>query len=229
LTIDFPYEFGSPRMNLDSKYYDPIRRSRAAPQEEDAAHEAHAARCAWEGCLKPAAHRAPLTARQLRHARGVAPRWLCAEHIGPFNRSFNFFEGLSDTAASQWEQDALTGHRPTWRRHGSKNPGSWAHLFDAADAALRDILDRDAARPRAHAERTPPPRTPPVTAGQRRALDTLNLPADASLTMLTERYKQLLKRYHPDCNGGARLYEQELARTLNAYHYLKASGFGRAA
>ena len=219
-------------MNFDSKYYDPIRPIRAVRASPSHAR-AGGATCAWEGCDAPAFFRAPLTAKELQRGayaplRNAPLRWLCAAHIGPFNQAFNFFEGLSDDAAGQWQQDALTGHRPTWSRSGAQSkdapdPAAWRQFMRDAQAAFE--AQRTGRAQAEHREQA----ASPLSAGQRRALQVLDLPPDASPSMLTQRYKQLLKRYHPDCNGGARRYEQELARTLQAYHYLKASGFGRAA
>ena len=36
------------------------------------------------------------------------------------------------------------------------------------------------------------------------------------------RYKQLIKKFHPDANGGDRKYEARLQRTIQAYEYLKS-------
>ena len=66
-----------------------------------------------------------------------------------------------------------------------------------------------------------------VTPEERRALETLGLPIDADRRALRERYSELVRRYHPDRNGGDRSYEARLQGVVEAYQLLrKAAAFG---
>ncbi|MFZ0109390.1 MAG: DnaJ domain-containing protein, partial [Pseudolabrys sp.] len=40
------------------------------------------------------------------------------------------------------------------------------------------------------------------------------------------RFKELVKRHHPDANGGDRSTEDRLVEIIQAYNYLKSVGFG---
>ncbi len=60
---------------------------------------------------------------------------------------------------------------------------------------------------------------------EQQALDTLDLPASASLNEIKARYKELVKRHHPDANGGDRSAEERLRKVIQAYDYLRKSGF----
>jgi DnaJ-class molecular chaperone len=40
------------------------------------------------------------------------------------------------------------------------------------------------------------------------------------------RFKTLLKRHHPDANGGDRSTEDKLREIIQAYNYLKSVKFG---
>ena len=64
----------------------------------------------------------------------------------------------------------------------------------------------------------------PLTGPQARALDVLNLEAGANLHQIKARYKELVKRYHPDANGGDRGAEERLKQVIKAYGVLRASG-----
>ena len=64
----------------------------------------------------------------------------------------------------------------------------------------------------------------PLTPPQVVALDVLNLEAGASLHQIKARYKELVKRFHPDANGGDRGAEERLKRVIQAYGVLRASG-----
>jgi len=39
------------------------------------------------------------------------------------------------------------------------------------------------------------------------------------------RFKELVKRHHPDANGGDRSTEDRLVEVIQAYNYLKSVGF----
>ena len=60
---------------------------------------------------------------------------------------------------------------------------------------------------------------------QRRAFDVLGLEADAKRTDIKARFKMLVKRHHPDANGGDRGSEDTLREIIQAYNYLKSAGF----
>jgi DnaJ-class molecular chaperone len=40
------------------------------------------------------------------------------------------------------------------------------------------------------------------------------------------RFKELVKRHHPDANGGDRSTEDRLVEVIQSYNYLKTVGFG---
>jgi curved DNA-binding protein CbpA len=61
---------------------------------------------------------------------------------------------------------------------------------------------------------------------ERRALDVLGLPLDADRKALRSRYSVLVRKYHPDRNGGDRGYETRLQEVVEAYQLLrKATAF----
>ena len=65
-----------------------------------------------------------------------------------------------------------------------------------------------------------------VTPQERRALDTLGLELDADRKALRGRYSELVRRYHPDRNGGDRSFETRLREVVEAYQLLrKAAAF----
>jgi len=63
-----------------------------------------------------------------------------------------------------------------------------------------------------------------VTRLQRQAFDILNLDTSATLIEIKARYKELVKRFHPDANGGDRGAEERLKQVIKAYGVLRASG-----
>jgi curved DNA-binding protein CbpA len=56
------------------------------------------------------------------------------------------------------------------------------------------------------------------------ALEALSLDENADAVAIRARYADLVKRWHPDSNGGDRSAEANLQRVLKAYQTLKAGG-----
>ena len=55
------------------------------------------------------------------------------------------------------------------------------------------------------------------------ALETMGLGLDIDRRRLRRRYSELVRRYHPDRNGGDRQYETRLSRVVEAYQTLRKS------
>lgn len=219
-------------MKLDSKFFDRIR----IRPNETVREEAEAPCCAWEGCRAPGTHRAPMG----RDREGQYLHF-CLDHVRLYNKSYNYFAGMSDEAVAAYQKDATTGHRPTWGMgvntfgpgagHGNgpaaagARPGGGrpfpggGHAGTAADPFELFSFRRSAARaPDAPARR-------PLTAMENRAFETFDLEADAGRERIKARYKELVKRHHPDANGGDRSSEERLRQVIQAYSVLKNGGF----
>ena len=59
---------------------------------------------------------------------------------------------------------------------------------------------------------------------ERKALHELGLEVGAGKEEIKARFKLLVKRHHPDANGGDRASEDKLREIIQAYNYLKSSG-----
>ncbi len=58
-----------------------------------------------------------------------------------------------------------------------------------------------------------------------KALQTLGLDDTATPDQVKTQYKTLVKRLHPDANGGSRANEDTLKAVIQAYDHLRSSGF----
>ena len=65
----------------------------------------------------------------------------------------------------------------------------------------------------------------PVRNAERKALDALGLEVGATPVQVKIRFKELVKRFHPDANGGDRSTEERLVEVIRSYNYLKSVGF----
>jgi hypothetical protein len=206
-------------MSSDSPLFDRIR----VKPDQDRRLRTELPACEWPRCGAPATHRAPkgrLRASEYWH--------FCLDHVREYNNSYNFFEGMSDDAIAKYQKEDLTGHRPTWKmgsiggrsdaKRGSRGfrGSGWAAADDPFELFER-VSRGGQARPAAEGRK--------VLNAQRRALDVLGLEADAKRADIKTRFKVLVKRHHPDANGGDRTSEDRLREIIQAYNYLKSAGF----
>jgi hypothetical protein len=59
---------------------------------------------------------------------------------------------------------------------------------------------------------------------ERKSLQTLNLPDNATRVEIKARFKALVKIHHPDTNGGDPRSGDKLREVIQAYNYLKQAG-----
>jgi len=222
-------------VKLNSKYFDSIRiaprkmRGLEQPPHVRAAAAEVPRNCEWAGCREPGRHRAPRAnaVPNLDAGADAQYAWFCETHIREFNGSYDFFKGMSDADIATFQRDALTGHRPTWNLGVNAANTAFGPRFGAArDRAspFRDAFGffEDAAgsaRPEEPQMRRKP------RALEQQALETLGLDGSASLNEIKARYKELVKRHHPDANGGDRSAEERLRKVIQAYDYLRKSGY----
>ena len=173
------------------------------------------ARCAAPGCDAPGEFKAPLQPADFDGPG--AWRFLCLDHVREHNAKYNFFQGMSPEEI-QDAQGPLGGwERPSRRfaANGADPPPSWSDFTDPLDAiSARFGRRRD---PRSASRFSKP---------ERRALSVLGLAEDTDLHALRQRYSALVRRYHPDKNGGDRSHEGRLGEVIEAYQLLrKAAAF----
>ena len=204
-------------MKLDSKYFDCVR----VKPIHDEPVEQHGPICQWRGCQSAGLHRAP-------KGRGREGQYyfLCLAHVREFNASYNYFEGMSNTDIEAYQKDSVIGHRPTWRAGAN----AWAHgTRDGLSGTARSAQAMH--DPHAFFVWRADKAATPGDSGRRRlkplelkSLEALNLGAAATRQEIKARFKELVKRHHPDSNGGDTRSEDKLREIIQAYNYLKQAG-----
>jgi curved DNA-binding protein CbpA len=203
-------------MKFDSPLFDRIRVKRGQDRRPRDDHHG----CDWPGCAERADHRAP----KGRLREGEYWRF-CLAHVREYNHSYNYFTGMSEDAVTKFQKDALNGHRPTWKNgmngktgpRGKSRRGSTADYGEEIDP-LGIFAEHGEARQRS-AERS----GRLIGNAERKALNVLGFEGDASLAEIKTRFKVLVKRHHPDANGGDRGSEDTLRDIIQAYNYLKTT------
>ena len=175
--------------------------------------------CEAAGCRLQGEYRAPRARDRLTEYR-----WFCLEHVRDYNHSYNYFSGMSDDAVLAYQKDAVTGHRPTWKMGFN---GNGAERMFGREQGPEDPFDmiREFGPGGSPRPERPAPEARVVRNAERKAFDTLGLEIDAAAAEIKARFKELVKRHHPDVNGGDRSLEDRLREIIQAYNYLKSAKF----
>ena len=199
-------------MKLDSKYFDKIR---VKPSGEKPVSNA-VPQCDWPDCPRPGRHKAPM-------GRGHEGKFYnyCTQHVQEYNKSYNYFAGMKDDEMAEFQKDARLGHRPTWKLGQNSNANVSGMRRKATQ--MRDdpfgVNGTGIKEPGRH------PSGRALRSTELKALQTLGLDDAATAEQVKTQYKTLVKRLHPDANGGSRANEDTLKAVIQAYDHLRASGF----
>lgn len=178
---------------------------------ERRAHEAPARSCDHPGCDRAGEYRAPRSRDQLN-----SYYWFCLEHVRAYNKAWDYYAGMSQEEIEQLMRQDVTWQRPTWRL-GSLG-GSRRFRFESA--RMRDPFGFFAEDGREGAQDAGRRAS---AAPEEKAMRVLGLQAPLTLPALKARYKELVKRHHPDANGGSKAAEERFKEINQAYNTLLAS------
>lgn len=169
----------------------------STPDEEPAAR-----RCDSPDCKQSGEYRAPKSREQLRDYY-----WFCLEHVRAYNNAWNYYADMSETEVEGERRADTYWHRPTWPFRGERTFSEAVNdgfgLFEDEQASQQDKKERFSA-----------------TAPELAALAVLNLSPPVTRQAIKSRYKELVKRHHPDANGGSKDAEEHLKAINRAYETL---------
>lgn len=190
-----------------------VKKPGAATVEREPAEQP----CDQIGCKRVGAHRAPKS----RDRQGEF--WhFCTEHAADYNKRWNYFAGMTDADLANFQKQEETGHRPTWTfrsgRLDQHSAGMNGFRGRASDPFAMFGADGEPAAG------SPVKQRRRLTRLQAAALEVMSLEENATGSDIRTRYAELVKRWHPDSNGGDRGAEEQLQRVIKAYQTLKAGG-----
>lgn len=168
--------------------------------------------CEHDSCDLPGEHPAP---KQF----GDGKHWFCKRHAAEYNKSFNFFDTMTDEQLKQFNENARYGFTPTWKM--GSGPMGGAKSGKASDPRTwrgsEFFQDKESAKEARRANRG-------ATGVAKRALAELDLKPSAKPPEIRARYADYVRRFHPDSNSGDRSSEEKLAKVIRAGKTLKAAG-----
>jgi len=162
--------------------------------------------CEWENCKENGKFKAPIERDNSKNFR-----WLCAEHIKLFNKSWNYFDGMSQKEIENFLKSDLTWHRPTQKFGSADNFFNilWNNaLSDKFNFFKKDTLRNNLDRRQ-------------LSEKDKDAFRIMGLEFNADWSIIQKKFKTLVKKFHPDRNPGNKEFENKLKKITLAYSHLK--------
>ena len=184
------------------------RNGREWPFDGDADAETAVRECDHPDCAEAGIHRAPRSPEALDSFY-----WFCLDHVRDYNRAWNYYANMSDAEVETERRKDTFWHRPTWPLGGKG--GFRDELRDPFGFFRPDPKDSRNEDPAYAAFRENSP--------ELAALAIMDLKPPLTIPILKSRYKDLVKRYHPDANVGDKQAEDRLKDINQAYATLMRS------
>jgi DnaJ domain len=176
--------------------------------------------CAHPQCPQPGEFRAPNPYGRASSPNGPGDyQWLCLDHVREFNAGYDWFAGMTaeEIVAAQSPTNVWPSETRAFRAGGNvDSPPRWADFNDPLEAISGRFRGRVA-----DAKPAITPNGQLLSGEDRRALTTLGLGADADRRAVRSAYSRLVRKFHPDKNGGDRAHEKALQDVIAAYTHLK--------
>jgi len=170
--------------------------------------------CACSGCPDEGIYRAPKSRYHLES--GVDDwHWFCLIHVRDYNARWNYYANMTEAQVEQERRADTTWQRPSWPlgacAGGRKTGQAFQDPFD--------LFRESPSSPHTPFQSAFLPQSP-----ENKALAVLGLSWPFSPDNLRQRYRALVKKYHPDTNSGSAEAEEAIKRINEAYEILKRVG-----
>ena len=137
-------------------------------------------------------------------------RLLCLKHIKLFNKNWNYFENMNNQEIEFFIKSDLTWHKST------KNFGSSDNFFNILwNNALDDKLNIFKSSNFKEFKKTK------ISQTDKDAFEVMELNEQQNGKKFKKKFKNLVKKYHPDKNNGNKKFEDKLKKITLAYSQLK--------
>jgi hypothetical protein len=159
--------------------------------------------CEHTGCALTGEYRAPRSPSQLRDYL-----WFCLEHVRAYNTQWNYYAEMDDEQLEEDRRATAYWHRPTWPLNGGRPTSGMRDPFGFFEDEEPESVRRNTELPDS-----------PYT----EALAIMDLSPPVTPEAIKRRYKELVKKHHPDANGGDKQAEERFKAINQAYATLMES------
>ena len=161
--------------------------------------------CDWNNCKEQGKYKAPI-----ERDNSKKYRLLCLEHVKEFNKNWNYFSGMNDNQIYNFIKSDLTWHKPTQSFSSSDNffKVLWNNALN--DNIFINRLEKDHVFNNLNFDQN-----------DIKAFNILGLGVGLKWEKVQEKFKKLVKKFHPDMNAGNKKFEDKLKVITLAYTQLK--------
>ena len=162
--------------------------------------------CEWNNCKEEGLYRAPKEKDNSKEYR-----LLCLNHVKEFNKSWNYFSGMSDDQVINFLKSDITWHKPTQSFSSSDNFFKilWNNTLKDEDGKFKEFNKFN------HMNKFK------FNSNDLKAFEILGVTAGLKWPKIQEKFKRLVKKFHPDMNAGNKKFEDKLKIITLAYTQLK--------
>lgn len=157
-------------------------------------------KCAWRDCWFDGEYPAPKSPTNLNEKV-----FFCKHHIREYNNSWDFFANMSTEQIERYHADSIAGHRHTRKM----NVNEYLRTEDAIKQKLWGMSGKNNNKKQ----------TPSIPKNEKDALDVLGIAAPTNWNIIRKKYKELVKKYHPDISNNTG--EEKIKIINQAYSNLK--------
>ena len=140
--------------------------------------------------------------------------WFCLEHVAEYNKSWNYYAGMSEEEIAKENKADETWHNPTWKFGVSfeelKEAGNLKDPFEIYDKFIKGAKTTAFHK-----------KEPAFTTEEQQAIEFFSLKYPFTKEELKNKYKMLVKQYHPDVNQGSKKLETLFKKTVDYYKILE--------
>ena len=136
---------------------------------------------------------------------------MCLKHVKEFNKNWNYFSGMNDEEVINFLKSDITWHKPTQGFSSSDNffKVLWNNVLNEGfdDLKFKKHLNND--------------RNLKFNNNDIKAFAVLGISVGLKWDKIQQKFKKLVKKFHPDINSGDKNYEEKLKVITLAYTQLK--------
>ena len=168
--------------------------------------------CDWKNCKEIGEYKAPIEKDNSKKYR-----MLCLEHVKEFNKNWNYFSGMNDEQVIEFIKSDMIWHKPTQSFSSSDNFFKilWNNALNDESQKLNNTESLH------HMKKFR------FTSQDFQAFTILDIPAGIEWKKIRDKFKKLVKKFHPDMNAGNKKFEEKLKVITLAYTQLKNTYRGK--
>ncbi len=142
--------------------------------------------------------------------------WFCLKHVSEYNKSWNYYDGMSQDEIERENKLDETWHSPSWKFGVSLDnllkQGKLEDPFEIYNTYMKKKSNKNFQTNKNYISA--------LTVQELEAIKVMEISFPYTEIQLKSRYKILVKKYHPDLNGGSKKAEEMFKKISESYRVL---------